>query len=236
VAREDAAELKRMEKKLTQYGFAGQYQQEPAPRQGGILKIAYWKRYDAQTLPKRFDYIIDDWDFNFKDLESADWVCGQVWGVVGPNRYLLYMKYRPIGFLESLKAVAQFRIMWPGINETIIEDKANGPAIMQALKKHIAGLKEFNPQGSKSERAVAITSQLEGGNVFIPTAELSRAWDIDEAYLIGGYDSPVDAYIGNCAKFPRVDQDGDVDCTSMALLYLNNKTNTLDMLSKLGQW
>lgn len=232
-SREGRKELSQAKVQLGQYGYSGQYQQDPAPRTGGLLKRAWWQRYDKLTIPESFDFVIDDWDFAFKDLATSDWVCGQVWGLKGPNKYLLHMKYKPMGFIESMRAMTGFRPLFPKINESVVEDKANGPAIIQVLKTKISGIKEFNPQGSKTERAAAVTPQLEAGNVFLPVDELSMTWDVDESYLGKEMDengnpkkSPVQAFIDSCAKFPKVEQDGDVDCLSMALLRLQELSNS----------
>jgi predicted phage terminase large subunit-like protein len=221
-AREDRAALRVQERKLTEYGYAGQYLQDPEPRQGGILKRAYWQRYDK--VPHDLSLVVGFWDFSFKDIMTADYVCGQVWGLKGPNKYLLHMRYKPMGIVDSMKSVTTFRTLFPRISADVIEDKANGPAIIQLFKGKLSGIVAFNPQGSKSERAAAVTPQLEGGNVFIPTAELSRTWDVTPEYL-GKHESPVDAFIHNCARFPKCDQDGDIDCLSMALLYLASYAN-----------
>lgn len=48
----------------------------------------------------------------------------------------------------------------------VVEDKANGPAVMDVLGKEVSGLVPFNPRGSKEERAISVTPYFEAGNVF----------------------------------------------------------------------
>lgn len=218
-AREDAAALEAGPKKaLGTHGYNCQYQQAPTPREGSILKRAWWKRYSA--LPTKpvlvegrerhvldFDEIVDFWDLNFKDTNSADKVCGGAWLRRGADCYLLHLDNRAKGFLESTKAIKAMRLRYPEIRKTIIEDKANGPAVIEVLKHQVPGLVAWNPQGSKEERAQAVTPQLEAGNVYLPEA--------------GAATFDVEAYITNLADFPNVAFDDDVDMTTMALLYFS---------------
>ena len=50
----------------------------------------------------------------------------------------------------------------------MVEDKANGPAVIQSLKREISGLVEVNPEGGKISRAAAASPQLESGNWYLP--------------------------------------------------------------------
>lgn len=203
-------------KVLGTYGYNCQYQQAPKPREGSILMRSYWKRYvslptravvtdGVETWVPDFDEVVDFWDMNFKDTNSSDVVVGGAFLRKGADVYLLHVNYKAKGFIESCKAVRAMRLMHPTIRKTVIEDKANGPAVIEVLKHEIPGLVAFNPQGSKEERASAVTPQLEAGNVYLPTKDVAT------------FD--VEAYITNLADFPNVAQDGDVDVTTMALLY-----------------
>jgi|SRR5688572_14282401 hypothetical protein len=53
--RQGVAELDHQRQILGSYGFAGQYQQSPVPRDGGMFKHEWWRYCDR--LPTRFDDI-----------------------------------------------------------------------------------------------------------------------------------------------------------------------------------
>ncbi len=55
---------------------------------------------------------------------------------------------------------------WPKARAKVVEDKANGPAVMDVLDKEIPGMVPYNPRGSKEERAISVTPYFEAGNVF----------------------------------------------------------------------
>ena len=72
-----------------EYLWAGQYQQRPAPRGGGIIKREYWKIWDAEAQrandikPGRypnFDYIIASFDGAMGQKQENDWSALTVWG------------------------------------------------------------------------------------------------------------------------------------------------------------
>lgn len=194
---------------LGSYGYAGQYQQNPSPREGGLFKRDWWKRYNR--LPDSFDKVIDSWDCTFKDLQTSNYVAGEVWGIKGANKYLLHVTKKRMGFVDTIKAMLKHKEMFPEIIATLIEDKANGPAIIEVCKKKISGLIPFNPQGSKQERAAAIEPQCEAGNVFLPVQDFAT-FDVND-------------FIDICALFPNAAEDDIVDAMTQLLIYVESKKN-----------
>src|SRR5688572_3519477 len=72
--RQGGPELERQREILGSYGYAGQYQQQPVPREGGMFKLAWWPF--VQQLPTRFDSVLQSWDLSFKEGEGHDYVVG----------------------------------------------------------------------------------------------------------------------------------------------------------------
>ena len=81
----------------------------------------------------------------------------------------------------------------------LVEDKANGPAVIQSLRHEIAGFVEVNPEGGKVSRAAAASPQLESGNWYLLHPMLA-SW--------------VEGFIGECAAFPAGANDDQVDAWS----------------------
>jgi hypothetical protein len=67
--------VKEYEYELGQYAFAGQYQQSPVPRKGGIFKREYWQPYVPPTTGSNkgkwpdFDFIVVSVDSAFTEKE-----------------------------------------------------------------------------------------------------------------------------------------------------------------------
>jgi len=128
--------------------------------------------YLPNQLPKKFDKVIASWDCTFKDTDGTDYVVGQVWGKYGPNSYLLDQVRERMSFTKTTKSVVDLRDKWPMTREILIEDKANGPTVIDTLKTLVPCLIPIEPDGSKLARAHAVTSYWESGNIFLPHPEL----------------------------------------------------------------
>lgn len=176
------------------------YQQRPSPAEGGMLKRGWWKFY--RQAPERFDEIIQSWDATFKDTQNSDFVVGQVWGRVGADKYLLDQVRDRMDFPATLQAIRSLSAKWPQARAKLIEDKANGPAIIATLRREIAGLIAIEPHGSKEARASAVSPQIEAGNVYLPDPSMAP-WMHD--------------LIEECAAFPTGKHDDQVDAMSQAL-------------------
>jgi predicted phage terminase large subunit-like protein len=188
-----------------EYAWAGLFQQRPAPAAGSIFQNDWWQFYDPTSIDEiHFDRKITSWDAAFKGTKDSDWVVGQVWGTVGARRYLLRQVRRRMPFTETLAVMEEF-IATSGAYEHIIEDKANGTAIIDVLKEKIPGLIPINPTASKEARARSVTPEVEAGNVYLPS---SAPWLAE--------------FLGEMGHFPHGAHDDQVDCTSQALSRLRS--------------
>ena len=69
-------------------------------------------------------------------------------------------------FPTSIEAVQSLSRQFPRAKSKLVEDKANGPAIIDTLKDKITGLIPVNPgTNSKEYRAHAVSYLFEAGNV-----------------------------------------------------------------------
>lgn len=201
-ARFPLEEVDRLEKRLGSYGTAGQHQQRPAPAGGGIVQRAWIKFYTPETVPEYFDVVIQSWDMSFKKTEGGSFVAGQVWGKRGANLYLLDRVKRRMGFVETVKAVERMTLDWPEARLKLIEDKANGPAVIDELKAKVGGLIPVQVEGSKEARMHAVTPEIEAGNVHLPHPD-TALW--------------VNEFLDNLEVFPNGASNDDGDAMSQAL-------------------
>lgn len=199
--------LAKKRKELGSFGYAGQMLQSPTPEEGGIFKKAWIKYYNRANI--KFDYIIDSWDCTFKDTTTSDFVAVTVWGIKGADRYLLYAHHAKLSFTATAQAMKDIRKQFR-IRKSIIEDKANGSALIDMLNSQLGSMIPFNPGSrSKVERANATTPLWEAGNVLLPVKDLA-IFDIE-------------VYLDELWKFPNAFNDDLVDSSVMALLYLQTK-------------
>ena len=182
------------------------YQQRPTPEGGAIFEVSKLRYFDESSEPKRFDQIVGSWDMTFKENKTSDFVVGQLWGRKGSEFYLLDMVRDRMDFVKTLKVFINFANKHKNCNCWLVEDKANGTAIISTLKKHISGIIPITPKESKQERAYAITPYLEAGNIFFPKNQKFTK-DLEEEML----------------QFPAGVHDDTVDSMTQALNYFRTK-------------
>ena len=199
--------------------WASLYQGNPTPDQGNLFPTDGWARYTTQPWVERDDgarvvpevgrdpdvELIQSWDFTFKDTASSDYVVGQVWLRRGVDVYLLDQVRRRAGFTESVQMMLDLTARWPQAAAKLVEDKANGPAILNALRARVGGLTPVEPEGSKYARATAISPFVESRNVLLPdaTAIPGSAWVTD--------------LTDEARDFPTATHDDTVDAMSQAV-------------------
>ena len=207
----DEKELLKIRRSIGEYNWSALYQQRPSPAEGGILKRSWWKFY--KQPPDHFDEIIQSWDMTFKDTKGSDYVVGQVWGRKGANKYLLDQVRDRMDFPKTVEAFLRLTEKWPQAAAKLVEDKANGPAVIATLQSRVPGIIPVQPQGSKEARVHAVTPDIEAGNVYLPEPSIAP-WVKD--------------FIEECAAFPNGAFDDQVDAMSQALLrFMNRKSFVL---------
>lgn len=197
---------------LGSYAYAGQYQQRPSPTEGGLIKRDWWRRYSI--APRSYDRIIISVDAAFKDLDTSSYVCVQVWGIIGVSLYLIENVRRRIDFVLTIQSIlamiAKHKTLNNPISAVLVEDKANGTAIVSMFQKKVPGLLPVEPHGSKAARAAAHSATIEAGNVYVPDG------------------SEGDSFIEEWAMFPNGEFWDQIDAASQAFDYASRTTLNFD--------
>ena len=179
--------------------WASLYQQRPSPESGDYFKRPWIKFY--KVLPQLEEQIISV-DASFKDKKGSDYCVLQVWGKAGANKYLLDQVRDRMDFPATVAAMRAIAAKHPKAYAKLIEDKANGTAVIAYLKNEISGLIPVEPKGGKEVRAAAVSPEWEAGNIYLP--EPSQApW--------------VNDFIEELIQFPHAKHDDSVDAMSQAI-------------------
>lgn len=160
--------LLQIQKTIGSRDWEALYQQHPVPDGGALFKLEWFRRWIATSLPPEFDHTLMSWDMTFKDSKNSDYVVGQVWGKKGPNFYLLDQVRGQWDFVKTKEMVRVLAHKWPRVVRKLVEDKANGSAVISELKSTVSGFVPITPTESKEARASSVTPYFEAGNVFIP--------------------------------------------------------------------
>jgi predicted phage terminase large subunit-like protein len=204
--REPLELLENLRRTLGEYNFAGQYQQEPAPLGGGMVKAEWFRRYVPGEEPSRFDQIIQSWDTANKSSELNDYSVCTTWGQRNKKFYLLHVLRKRLDYPDLKRAVReQAERFGPAI--ILIEDKASGTQLIQELTRDgLYGVTRYEPTMEKIMRLNSITSAIENGFVYLPT---ESDWLAD--------------YVHELTTFPSGKHDDQADSTSQALDWLTQR-------------
>jgi predicted phage terminase large subunit-like protein len=185
-----------LEKRLKEYGTAGQLQQRPSPAGGGVIKDEWWQTYT--DAPKDFDQVICSWDLAMKNVEDADYSVGLVIGRKGALLYVLDCIRERMDAPQQLKQIKALANRWPSAAAKLIEDKANGPAVIQLLRLEVPGIiavKADASTGGKQARLMAVSPLIEARQVYLPKG-IGWADDLRSeasAFPLGAHDDMLDA-------------------------------------------
>ncbi|KAA2236441.1 phage terminase large subunit [Salinarimonas soli] len=203
--REPAEVLERLRRNLGTLNFSAQYQQNPMPAGGNVIRREWLRHYDER--PHEFDLVVTSWDTASTIGEASDWSVGTVWGAVGQEYYLLDvvrgrwevpdLRRHIVGLAREHRA-----------DVTIIEDTELGRALVQDLRRTGELYPILQPaRFDKQARLLAQAARFEAGQVRIPR----------ETPWLGGY-------LSELLAFPTGRHDDQVDSTSQALRYLTART------------
>ncbi|MDP4003687.1 phage terminase large subunit [Methylobacterium sp. NEAU K] len=199
--REPMAVLEQMRRAQGSLTFQAQYQQDPAPTGGNVIRRAWLRSYDAR--PRRFDRVVAAWDTASTLSEASDWSVGTVWGALGLDYYLLDVVRGRWESWELRQKIVALSERWRA-DATLIEKTPLGHALLQDLRrtKALAPIL-VEPRYDKEARLLAQSARFEAGQVHLPA----------DAPWLG-------AYIGELLAFPNGRHDDQVDATTYALHYL----------------
>jgi len=144
------------------------YYGRPSNESGGIFQRDWFVNNYYTDKPK-FAYMCISLDATFKGNDDSDFVAIQVWSKLGQDYHLWWKLNERMGFWQTLDEMVKVIRMFGMYNVILIEDKANGSAIIESLRKKFRSVVEIEPYGSKISRANAISPIAEAGNVHIKT-------------------------------------------------------------------
>ena len=225
----------RDERVMGPYATAGQFQQSPEPRGGGVVKREWWQLWDHPSYPA-FDYVVASIDTAYTSKTGNDPSAMTVWGVWSggdntaqitrsvsrenemmamvertykeghPKAMLMYAWNERLEFHDLITKIQETMDMY-GVDKLLIEGKASGISVAQELRRSF-GYDEFSVQ------LVNPGSQ----------DKVARLYSVQHIFAEGLIFAPdrswADVVINQVAQFPRGKHDDLVDSTSMAIRHM----------------
>lgn len=191
------------------------YQGRPSPPEGGMVKRDWWDYYATPLWEERtsasgepvcvasgMDEVLISADLAFKGTEASDRVAIGVWGRRGSHAYLLDLVCGWHDFVTTVREFQRLARKWPQATLKLVEDAANGPALISMLSRRVPGIVPITPRGSKVVRLLAVAPLIEARDVHLPVAGIAP-WVTD--------------FVEEFAGFPNASHDDQVDMTTQAL-------------------
>ena len=225
--------VQRDRKVMGEFAFAGQMQQEPAPRGGGIIERDHWQVWDDPAFPP-FEYILASLDTAYTEKEENDFSAMSIWGVfthdptaqtsriqgadgrmmqversygeLTPKVMLIDAWQEKLAIHELVKKVATTAKNFK-IDKLLIEAKASGISVDQELRR-LYGHELWGVQLSNPKRL----------------DKVARLHSVSHLFAEGMIYAPEKAFaemvIRQVSTFPKAKHDDLVDTVSQALRHL----------------
>ena len=165
------AQVDELKKTLGPYGSAGQLQQRPAPRGGGIIK-GEWFQYYEHVPALEFRFITAD--TAQKTAQQNDYSVFQCWGRSKTGQAVLLDQIR--GKWEAPELIENARKFWlkmrdssgPTLRAMMVEDKVSGTGLIQTLRREGIPVIPVQRDKDKVSRAYDAAPFIASGNVLLP--------------------------------------------------------------------
>ncbi len=166
--REPIQVLEAMKLQIGGDAFSAQYQQEPAPPGGAMIKRHWISRYSE--LPPAADHLftIQSWDTASKGGPDNDWSVCTTWIVAKTKKWYLVDVWRQRVDYPTLKAKVLDLAKKFDAKRILVEDTGAGISLVQELKSQVPGIIAVKPEGDKASRMAVASAKFEAGQVFLP--------------------------------------------------------------------
>lgn len=203
--RDDINYLVKLEQEIGIYNYAAQYLQEPIKDNSSLLKVEDISFYES--LPDRFDYLIQSWDTAIKISDNSDYSVCTSWGIINKQYYLISMLRKKFTYPELKQQVIKLSQKYLPRN-ILIEDKASGQQIIQDLRLDgFINIIAIKPKLDKITRFASIVPLFQASKVRIPK-----------------HSSFNNLFLSELLSFPHCKNDDIIDSVSQFLNFINEQS------------
>jgi predicted phage terminase large subunit-like protein len=201
--REPASILEELKRSMGSADFAAQYQQQPVPPGGNLIKWSWFPLYGEPPIREVGDKIIVSWDTAMSAGELSDYSACVILQVKGETAYILDVVRERLDYPDLRRKIIELHRRWRHVTRSyalLIEDKGSGMSLIQDLRGEGIRAIAVKPTTDKVLRMNAHTARIEAGCVHLPR----RAPWLEE-------------FRRELMAFPATKYDDQVDALSQAL-------------------
>jgi predicted phage terminase large subunit-like protein len=148
--------------------FSAQYQQNPVPLGGAMIKRDWVKRYDELPPKSERLMVVQSWDTASKGGPENDFSVCTTWIVTRGRRFYLVEVWRDRVDYPTLKAqVLHLAKAWKA-TRVLVEEAGAGISLVQELVSCVQGIIGVQPDRDKVSRMAVASAKIEAGQVFLP--------------------------------------------------------------------
>jgi predicted phage terminase large subunit-like protein len=200
-----ADDLAKQRSTLGEVGFAGQYQQRPMPRGGGMFPVDRFYVTQHRPEPDQIKASVRYWD-KAGTRSGGSFTAGVLMHQFKDNSYIVTDVVRGQWSAGERETRIRQTAEMDGTDVTVwIEQEpgSGGKESAESTTRNLSGFRVYAERvtGDKESRAEPYAAQVEAGNVWL----LKRDWNRDfvkehEVFPAGAYNDQVDAAAGAFAK------------------------------------
>ena len=208
---EPRAVLDQLKTTMGSAAFSAQYQQQPVPTGGNMIKWKQFTPYNHLPEPHYSDRIVQSWDTATKSNDLADYSVGITALVSRGEIHIIDVVRKRLDY-PALKKRVILEKKRHKTDTILIEDKGSGSGLIQDLRAGHIHTIPIIPEGDKIVRMSNCSAKIEAGTVFIP---IQAPW--------------LDDFRNEPLAFPHGSHDDQVDALSQLINWTRTKsTYTLD--------
>jgi predicted phage terminase large subunit-like protein len=201
--REPGWALDAIKRDIGSVNFAAQFQQQPVPPGGNLIKWAWFPIYDKPPIRDVGDHTIVSWDTAMTAGELSDYSACVVLHLKGENAFILDIVCERLDYPDLRRKIIDVHRRWRNYTNSyalLIEGKGSGMSLIQDLKGECIRAIAVKPTMDKVMRMNAHTARIEAGCVQLPRL---ASW--------------LDDFRKELMAFPACKYDDQVDALSQAL-------------------
>lgn len=206
--RESRDTLDQLRAEMGVFQFNAQYQQNPTPPDGGIIRWDWFETYGTRPPREQFQQVIQSWDTGMSADPQSDFSVCLTLGYRDRAWWLLDVFRRRLDFPDLVKAARRLQNDW-NADRVVIEKLGSGISLLQELRlkaERRSTFVSFKPKQDKEERLRGQTAKLADGLVRLPA---TSDWLAPFKHELNG--------------FPNARHDDQVDALSQFLEHISRR-------------
>lgn len=162
------AVLDKLRRELGLQVFSAQYQQNPVAPGGNLVEMSWFSTFEEVLERESYQSVVQSWDTASSEHYLSDFTAGLTFGYRQKAWHLIDVYRERVDFPGLKQAVLRAKRKWQP-DEILIEDANSGKSLWQEFRSsgHARPIM-CKPEGSKEERLIGITGQLEEGMLRLP--------------------------------------------------------------------